>query len=397
MKQNLFKKLLSKDFLNSKLRYLFFDYTLYIFSTNLLHLFLPLYLLQELQFPLWLALMPSAVLMGCYGIFSFFGYKIQNKIGTRKMFISAYFVQLIHHGFLLLIPFNLMGFWLYLAFAPINAMFSIWQPHQICTVKYTNRKHRGLQFSFLSVMVLMASVIGPIAGAWLLTYYGFIFLILVQYVFMSMRIFPISKLDNFHLPKMKWSYTKTIKLIFSKRFRKTFISLSALNILKTGSLLWPIFIFISLKSYMGVGSVLSIALFFQLLFTLFIGELTDILKRKTVLVAGTVLESISWLCRFIINFLPKSVLLFTGLETYSGFVGQVVGLPYNASLYDKIEKNLDYRPMFDIMEHIAKVSLLALVIIVLYLKPVFEKYIYVYFLICAVVVYLLPMVCNHEK
>jgi MFS family permease len=341
--------------------------------------------------------MPSAVLMGCYGIFSFFGYKIQNKIGTKKMFILAYFVKLIHHGFLLLIPFNLIGFWLYLAFAPINAMFSIWQPHQIYTAKYTNKKHRGLQFSFLSVMVLLASVVGPIAGGLLLTYHGFVWLIIVQYVFMGIRIFPILKLDNFHEPKMRWSYRKTIKLIFSKRFRKTFISLSALNILKTGGLLWPIFIFISLKSYIGVGSVLSIALLFQLIFTLFIGKLTDILKRKTVLIAGTILESISWLGRFIINFLPKSVLLFIGLETYSGFVGQATGLPYNASLYDKVEKNLDYRPMFDIMEHIAKVSSISLIILVLYLKPVFEKYIYVYFLICVIVVYLLPMICNHEK
>ncbi|MBU3904893.1 MAG: MFS transporter [Nanoarchaeota archaeon] len=397
MKHGLLKKFLSDGFLNNGLRYLFLDYTLYIFSTSLLHLFLPLYLIQELAFPLWLALMPSAVLMACYGIFSFFGYKIQSKIGTKKMFILSYFTKLIHHGFLLLIPFNIIGFWLYLAFAPINAVFAIWQPHQISLSKYTNKKHRGLQLSFLSVVVLIAYTIGPILGAWVLSYYGFIWLIAVQYIFMGFRIFPILKLDNFYEPKMKWSYREVMKLIFSKRFRKTFISLSALNVLNVGNLLWPIFIFLSLKTYLGVGSVLSIAIFFQLIFTLFVGRITDIFKRKSVLVVGTVLNSLSWFGRFIINFLPKSILLFTGLETYSGFVGQTTGLPYNASVYDKLDKNLDYRPMFDIMEHISKVSTLFLVILILYLFPTFEKYIYVYFLICAVVIFLLPMICNHEK
>jgi len=239
--------------------------------------------------------------------------------------------------------------------------------------------------------------LGVFFGSVILTYLGFVSLILIKYVLTILRIVPILKMDNFFAPKMKWKFAEILKLSFSKRFRKTSLSQIIYGVLNSANLIWPIFIFVSLKSYLGVGSVISLALIFQVFFTLFIGRLTDVLGRKTVLMSGTVLNSLSWLGRFIIAFLPKNILFFLGLETYTKFAKEITHVSFQSSVYDKVDEDLDYRPLFDIMSHLGEVPAMLVIVLSLYLFPVLENFIYIYFLICAGLIYLLPLICNRER
>lgn len=383
--------------MNSKFHWLLFQDLLFNYSNSLLHIFLPLYLLEELNFPLWLALTPLLAAMVSYASLNFFGYKIQRKIGTKKFFIIHLILALVHSSFLLILPFHLWAFWVYLALSPLTGLFSIWQPYQIYLAKYTEKQLRGKQLSFISVTILIASALGVFSGSLILTYFGFVALILVKYVIMISRILPIMKMDNFFEPTIKWKFSEIIKLSCSKRFRKTALSQIVFGILSSGNLLWPIFIFVSLKSYISVGSVISIALLFQVVFTLFVGNLTDKFGRKRVLTAGTFFYSLSWFGKFIIAILPKSTLLFLGLETYTKLVKEATDISFQSAVYDKIDKNIEYRPLFDIMSHFGEVPSMLIVVLLLYFFPVLESYIFIYFLICAGIIHLLPLICNREK
>lgn len=370
---------------------------LFVFSSNLLHVFLPLYLLKSLHFPLWLALSPIGAAILSYGALSFFGYEIQKRIGTKKFFAIHLFFELIHKSFLFLIPQHNWAFWAYLALAPLTGLFSVWQPYQVYLTKYTQTNCRGLQLSIQSIATLLVAAFGTMAGSAILNYLGFLWIVGIQYVFTILRVVPIIMMDTFYEPQMKWRFVKVLKLMFSKRFRKTTIAQAGIGIIETGNFLWPIFIYLSLKSYLGVGSVISVALLFQVIFTLTVGRLTDTLGRKIVLIVGTFLNSLVWFGRFVMRFLPKNILIFLGIETYASFVGATVGLPYTAVLYDKAERDLDYRPLFDLMNHVGSVLSMLAVIVLLYVFPALENYLYLYFLICAIIIYFLPLIYNNEK
>lgn len=382
--ENKFKLFLSQEFLHR-------------FSSQLLTLFLPLYLFSELNFPLWLALLPVLAATISYGSLSFFGYKIQKKIGTKKFFILHIVLNTISTIFLILIPFYSWAFWIYIAYKPLTGLFSIWQPYQIYLSKYTSQKFRGRQISVLSIIVLLSSALGIIFGSWLLTYFGLVALASMKFVVNSLRLIPIIKFDNFFEPQLKWSFKEILSLSVSKRFRKTTTAQIVNGIIEQGDILWPIFIFISLKSYLGVGSVISIALIFQIIFFLFVGRVTDKFGRKSVLLIGTILNSIAWFGKFIIYFIPTNILIFLGIETYTKFARETSAVPFESSVYDKIDGDLDYRPLFDIMSHIGQISTFILITLALAFFPILENYIFVFFLICSGLTFLLLRICNDEK
>jgi MFS family permease len=318
-----------RDLLSREMFEIYFLLGLRKLAIAMIAIFLPLYLLVELNLGLpktlfffvtmSLASIPSMIL-------ALFMIK---KKGTKHVLIySTPFLVL---GMLSLI-FLQQKPELYLIpaifFGLDMALF--WIAFHIDAAISTKRKQLGKESALITVVTIFGSIFGPLLGGLILKFSNFTVLFLIALTVLLISIIPLLFSKEI-FPKTSFTFKEMLK----KEHKKYFLAFFAQGVRsRTITIFWPILIFSILGGYLSLGVYGTIASLFLAIFGFFIGQISDQMKRSTIIKTMGVLDAILWVGRLFIT----SILSVFSLGILGGMAYIGVGIPLLTKSYTMAKK-----------------------------------------------------------
>ncbi len=283
-------------------------------ATQLMGLFLPIFLYQFLDFSLsWVIvyylisdlLYASLVAVGCR--------QLMNRLGIkRSLQVSVFFGAAVYIAFFLInhyvVPNSQLAAGHQLWWLAPTIFFSLffrlthWIPFHTNVAKLTERQIRASQLSFMEATMLALGAVMPIVAGLALEYLGYSTLF-----FLAVSIYLISLVPFSQLPAIKekfsWGYQETWRHFLSKKMRGSVIAYAgdgAESIV--GSIIWPIFIWQLLSgNYLQVGAISSVIILATIVLQIMVGSLMDNLPSRRWLRYGTILYALGWILKALVN------------------------------------------------------------------------------------------------
>ena len=225
-----------------------------------------------------------------------------------------------------------------------------WIPYHVDFARFINKHHRGRQISFLAIIVSLIGILLPIFSAFIISKFGFSVLYILAGVVLFISIFPL-----FFVPhtreKYSFGYFETFKQFFDVQHIKTNLAYIADGFQNyIGCLIWPIFIFILLDGkYMQVGLISAAVVLVSCVIRYIVGEATDKFDKKKLMRTGSILYSLGWIFKAII----ESGLHIFLVGIYHNFTGILMRTPFDALMYEIAADEGHYVDEFTIMRETA--------------------------------------------
>lgn len=304
-----------KTNLTLRFRMIFFSRITINSATQLMGLFVPIFLYQFLNFNLSFViiyyliidlLFANLISLGCI--------YLMNKLKIRKSIqISVFFGAAIYFIFFLLnhfvlsesYIFDMQKIWLLVPAIFLTILFRLtyWVPYHTHIAKLTERNIRAKQLSLMEATIMALGAIMPIVGGLTVEYLGYspLFLLVISIYFLT--LIPL-----FHLPKINekftWTYRQTWRVFFSKKMRSAVLAYAGVGAETfVGVVIWPIFIWQLLEgNYFQVGAISSIIVLVTIILQILVGDQLDKLpnKRKW-LKYGTFFYALGWILKALIG------------------------------------------------------------------------------------------------
>src|SRR3989344_1849942 len=218
-------------------------------------------------------------------------------------------------------------------------------------------KEIGARYLVSSLVTLSA----PFLGGVVIAIAGFNGVFLMSTVLLFVAVLPL-----FYFPQRPLSSEISLKSVWSSLANKYLVPFAisgagyAMETMISG-LVWPIFMFMVLGSAEEFGGVVSIGLLAGALITFFIGFLSDVGRRRRVILWSSVLHALVWLSRLFYNAPPAVALSQVAGNTVSSSL--LVGW---SSQYYRIARALPSPSSFilsrEVLYHIVRVPFLAFMI-----------------------------------
>jgi len=283
-------------------------------ATQLMGLFLPIFLYQFLGFSLVRVIIyylisdllyANLVAVGCR--------QIMNRLGLkRSLQISILFGAAFYSVFFFINRYVLQGdqlidnyqlWWLVPAiFFSLFFRLTHWIPFHTSLAKLTEHYIRASQLSFMEATMLSLGAIMPIIAGLSLEYLGYSTLF-----FLAISIYLIALIPFSQLPQVKeefsWTYKETWRRLLSKKMRGSVLAYAGDGAESVvGAIIWPIFIWQLLAgNYLQVGALSSVIILVTIVLQIFVGSLMDNLPSRRWLRYGTLLYAFGWVLKALIN------------------------------------------------------------------------------------------------
>lgn len=321
---------------NRELNELYASVAMRALAISMISIFIPIYLLQlgyslVAVFGFFLTLNITRV------VFMVVAAKISSRIGFKHtMFLNAPFLIAFY---LLLYTLDYHPLPLYFLAIILGIGSSLfWLGYHFDFATFSDHKTRGKQISIAKIFISVFAVLGPLAGGLILYFFGFHLLFIISSSLLFFSVVPLFFSKDVYQP-----FDFSLKKIFVKKKTRNalaYMGHGAEN--SVAAFVWPIFIFFSiLNSYVLLGLVSTVALFFTLISTLIIGKISDI-RRRLVLRTASISTSIIWILKI---FVATTLHVFI-LDSLHGITRTMKEVPFDALSYDKANKREN------IMQHI---------------------------------------------
>ena len=256
--------------------------------------------------------------------------KLYTKIGTKHAILCSMPIFIIY--FLMLYSLETYSWSLILlAFVGALANTFFWPAFHINFINSSDRKHRGEELGMMNVFSYLAVIFAPLTGGLIINFFGF--QILFGFVTFLLLIAPIPLFFSKEIyPPVELSF----KHIFHKRNLKNFSVFFVEGIIScTETVIWAIFIFLVLKSFISLGLLSTLLILFTTFVTFILGRLSDVLNKRKIMRWGIFSSSIIWFFKTI----ASSFSHFTILNSLFGIAFTFIHIPYMTLFYNKAAKN----------------------------------------------------------
>jgi len=296
-------------------RYLYFSRITINSATQLMGLFLPIFLYQFLGFNIFLVVLYYLILDVLYCSLVIWACRFAiNKFGIKlSLQISVFFGAIYYFIFFLINQYANLGGELFstnhlLYLAPalfFSLMFRLthWIPYHTNLAKLTEKNIRARQLSLMEATMMALGAVMPLIAGFVLDNLGYSYLFALAMSVYLLAIWPFSFLPKI-FEKFSWSHKKTWQVLFSKKMRPSilaYIGDGAEGIV--GVVIWPIFIWQILEgNYFQVGLISSLIIFTTILLQIVIGRFIDKAQnRRRLLRYGAIFYSFGWVLKVLIN------------------------------------------------------------------------------------------------
>ena len=334
-------------------------------AQSIIQIFIPIYL-YKLGFDISTIALYYIIYFSSITLFMYFSMQLNYKLGLKKVLSLGTFV-LIGYYYLLFqlskgnVHFSLVAITIGLSMAIYYSSFHIY------FTKFSDKKHEASEISIIRALFRFAAIIGPIVGAVLITRGSFI---LVSGLLL-LSIIPLfySKDQKIKKPKI------TIDKILHADTRKKGLAYNASGIIgTTAGVLWPLFIFLNIKTVISLGFIISLGSLFTIAFLFIIGKIVD--KHKTkVLKVGIYSHSITWPLRL---FFLSPVGIFI-MNLLSSITLLMIDLPFSKLIYEKGRKSKDISNYFLFREVNLQIGRLSVLLIAFFTGSIYWTFILSFF------------------
>lgn len=295
-------------------------------AISMLGLFIPLYLYQELGISLNTTLIFFIFYSVIFAIFTPISAKFASLYGTK-------------HTVLLSVPFYLafvIGLYLLPKYPiPLIIVSSIlgisqafyWMGMHLAFHHASDHQHRGEEVGKQKAASIVATIAGPFLGGLLITFFGFpaVFLLASILLIIATFILFISGENHFH-------YKFSVRSVINKHnWRDSIFFVSRGTSVIAKGVIWPLFIFLTLKSYISLGIVGSLMSVVSAVLLLTMGKLSDHRDKRRIIRWVSGFETISWILRS----MAATVGQVYGATIFGGITEGVRESPLGALEYDK--------------------------------------------------------------
>ena len=315
---------------NHKLKEIYLSVFIRALAISMIGVFIPIYLIREINYSLQQVLWFYVVFSVAYGIFTILSAKISSKIGFKYCILISAPFYLLFYGLLYYLKQVDISFY-YIAMIGALASSLYWISFHTTFAKYTDHNHMGEEIGIWYSIVVFIGLLGPLVGGIILTFFSYKILFIFVALTLILSIIPI-----FRLKIIKEEQSYNIRNIFKKnnlRDIPAFIGYGARS--NAQAVLLPIFVFFLLKKYLYLGFVSSGVGFFTALFTFMIGRTSDVHDKRKLIRLGTFLSALSW----IILLFAKNLWQLFIIATLAGISFTMVDVPFSALTYDKANKS----------------------------------------------------------
>jgi len=331
------------------------------FSLSLISLFIPLYLYHEIGYSLEETLMVFLFYSVASAIFCPIAAKFSAKYGFKHsvLFSTPFYILFILFLYLLpsvktplIILASLMGISLAFYWVGMHPLFYF----------VTDKKRRGEEFGKSKVIMVAAATAGPLIGGLLINLTGFSLL----FAFASFFLF-LSSIILFFSKDAHVKYHFSVKKLFSKdKWKNSLFFVSQGTEFIANGVIWPLFIFLILGSYLSLGIIGSILAGLTIIISWAFGKFSDRTDKHKLITIFSSFESLSWFLRSLV-ITPAHVFVTT---LFGAVTNGIRSIPVGALVYDKTEKEdvLGYFVTREIFICLGRILILTLVLMLGSLK-----------------------------
>jgi YQGE family putative transporter len=278
--------------------------TIVMIASGLLGIFLPIFIYNLFGQNFKYTALYFAAGYFLYVVTLFFGVKFLNKFGFRRALRISVFCGALYYAIFYFIAENN---WIYLIplvlFVLTAYRMLYWIPYHVDFAKFTSKKNRGKQISAINATRETIGVFIPLIGGFVIARFGFDALFVTAIILYLISGIPYLTIPRTH-EKFRWTYSETIKNLFSKKHKEEMIAFASDGAETTFMLLvWPIFLFQVLEgNYLKVGIVSTLIIGATVGLQLALGKKIDKSSHKEkILKTGSMFSSISWLIKIFID------------------------------------------------------------------------------------------------
>ncbi len=272
--------------------------------------------------------------LGVYGVYFFtlpLGAKFARKFGYEKgILLGAPFLAL-YYITLFLIPRSDI-------FIPVSIIMFVaqktfyWPGYHADFARFGRNEQRGREISNLAIISSFMYVLGPLIGGVIINFWGFKALFSVATVLFLVSNIPLLSTPEKFKP-VSFSYKDSFKRLFWKENRRNFFGFLGFGEELLAMVIWPVFIFVIIGSFVEIGSLVASATFVTATVVLFVGKMVDgkTEERRSILKVGSIFSSGAWLLRLLV----RGALGVFLVDTLSRITKNVIIIPMMAMTYDR--------------------------------------------------------------
>ncbi|RME54946.1 MFS transporter [Candidatus Woesearchaeota archaeon] len=313
---------------NIKLIEVYLNLILTSFSFSLVGLFIPIYLLKEIG-KSFDAVMLFLIL---YGLFTLLGFYIALNLSKYAgLNVTVMLSVPIRLAFLLMLNalknYNISL--ILIAFIGGIGAPMFWLPFHKRFSQFSDHGKRGAELGLMYAANGFFAIIAPLFGGVVAQTFGFKWLYALAGIILGLSVVPLLFIKNEKLEKQIY-----IKDILKGRTYRELLGYFAEGYRINAYVLWMIFVFFIISSYVTIGGLSSVVVLFNTLFNMVVGYFSDVWDKKKILRIGALTDAITWILRVIFT----SIYSIFALTSISGMAISVWHTPFMMKYYDKIVK-----------------------------------------------------------
>ena len=287
-------------FLKRKTTQFFTSIAIRSFALGMVLIFEPIYLYSYFNQSLSFTLLFFGAIYGLYALIAVYGGRIMAKLGLRRAMLFSHFFFFAYY----LSLFFIYQSFIFIPLAIILKVIGIalfWPAFHIDFARFSEKGYQGQTVGKMNIVYSIPTVVSPIIGGIILAAAGYPALFITVLAVLLASSIPGFLSKESHIIYID-SYKKAWQRIFKKENRKTSLAFIADALETSVSIyLWPLFMFVLAISYTAMGGIITFALGIGVLFTLYMGKISDkLISRVWFLNIGSVLTSISWIIKYFV-------------------------------------------------------------------------------------------------
>lgn len=208
-----------------------------------------------------------------------------------------------------------------------------WPAYHADFARFSSDGQQGWQISVLIAFLSLVSIAGPLIGGALLESYGFSFVFITVAILVASSNIPMLLTTERFTPQ-PFPYLAAYRRLASPGYRRRTMAYMGFAEELIAVTLWPLFIFLIVSDYLGLGLLAAAATLVSTLIVLLIGRISDGAHDRLV-AAGTILYAASWIMR-IMPLGPFGIML---LDAFARTTKQAVNIPLTAVTYAEAQSS----------------------------------------------------------
>jgi len=302
------------------------------FAISSIAIFEPIYL-WKIGYSLQSILIFYLMVYGLYFLLVPLGGKLIGLIGYERTILYSCFFLIFFYLSLFLIPhhpvFLLLAVFMY---AMQKSLY--WPAYHGDFAEYSQKEDRGKETAGLMDISLVVCVFGPLAGGFIIKFFGFNALFFIVSLLILISNIPLMVTKE-EFKKVGFPYLSTYKMILKKENVKSFLAYLGFGEELIVMVVWPIFIYLVIKDFLTLGGLVALSTLVTSLLILYIGKLTDNKDKKKLIRTGSVFYSAAWFIRL----LAVSGFHVFFIDAFSRIFKSVIYVPVVTTTYDRANKS----------------------------------------------------------